>query len=157
MYLKGRLPAVDYEEFINLVDAIQLCCDHEITQAEILVVETRLKRFVEYYEQRYYQMRWERLPTCLPVFHQILHVAQGIRWAGPRYVYRQWPMERVCGMIAASAKSRVFANRNMAITMVLNEQRNHLPYIVPQISNVDTDGEFEDSDGNVLLHRLFIK
>lgn len=27
IYLKGRLPSVDYEEFINLVNAISLCCD----------------------------------------------------------------------------------------------------------------------------------
>lgn len=154
IYLKRRLPDEDYDEFINLVDAIYLCCDYEISVGDIDVVEARLKRFVQYYERRYYGRRWERLPACLPVFHQILHVAQGIRWAGPMYVYWQWPMERVCGMIAATARSRVSANRNMAITLALNERRNHLPYVIALPASNSND---EDSDGNVLLHRLFTK
>lgn len=57
-------------------------------------------------------------------------------------------------MIASSAKSRVSANRNIAVTIVVNEQRNHLPYVIPHI---DIDAEAaEDSDGNVLLHQLFV-
>lgn len=154
IYMKGQLPDEDYDELVNLIDAIHLCCDYEITTAEILAVESRLHRFVEYYERRYYNWRWERLPACLPVIHQVLHVAQGIRWAGPMYVYWQWPMERVCGMIAATAKSRVAANRNMAISMALNERRNHLPYVV---SFPAADVGFEDADGNILLHQLFAK
>lgn len=95
--MKRRLPKEDYQELINLVDALNLCCDYEITTTEILAVESRPKRFAEYYERRYYGRCWERLSACLPVFHQVLHVANGIRWAGPMYVYWQWPMERVCG------------------------------------------------------------
>lgn len=155
IYLRNRLPEQDYSEFINLVDTLQLGCDYEIIEGKITVVEERLKRFAKYYEDHYYNKRWERLPACLPVFHQILHVAQGINWAGPMFVYWQWPMEWVCGMIAASAKSRVSANRNMAISMALNEQWNHLPYVISATRRAED--EHEDSDGNVLLHRLFIK
>lgn len=144
IYLKRRLPDKDYDEFLNLVDALHLSCDYEITENEIMVVEERLRRFVTYYEARYYAKRWEKLPACLPVFHQVLHVAQGIRWAGPMYVYWQWPMERVCGMIAGSAKSRVSANRNMAISIVQNEQRNHLPYVVSCPDSGGAVDELED-------------
>ncbi|KAH0604134.1 uncharacterized protein H6S33_007165 [Morchella sextelata] len=161
IYLKDNLPEEDYSEFINIIDAVQLCYKNELTLAEINVVESRITRFIEYYERWYYGQKWERLPACLPVFHQALHVANGIRWAGPMFVYWQWPMERVCGMIAATAKSKVSANRNMAITMVLNERRNHLPYVLPKISNeddvADGSGQYEDEDGNILLHRLFTK
>lgn len=55
-------------------------------------------------------------------------------------------------MIASSAKSRVSANRNITINMALNERRNHLPYVVAAVGS-----EFEDSDGNVLLHQIFVR
>lgn len=61
IYLEGLLPDKDYDEFLNLVDTLQLCCDYEITENEIIVVEERLKRFARYYEDRYYGKRWERL------------------------------------------------------------------------------------------------
>ncbi|KAH8152606.1 uncharacterized protein LAJ45_03447 [Morchella importuna] len=159
IYLKGNLPDEDYEHYLNLIDAIQLACDNEITVIEVLAVGRRIKRFIRYYENRYYKKQWERLSACLPVFHQVLHVADGIRWAGPMFVYWQWPMERVCGMIAASAKSRVSANRNMAITMLLNERRNHLPYVIalPGIGQDGDNSEYEDQDGNILLHRFFAR
>ncbi|RPB17400.1 hypothetical protein P167DRAFT_479756, partial [Morchella conica CCBAS932] len=50
IYMKDRLPEADYLEFLNLIDAVHLCIDISITDTEILVVEQRLKRFVEYYE-----------------------------------------------------------------------------------------------------------
>ncbi|KAI5850570.1 hypothetical protein DFP73DRAFT_472778 [Morchella snyderi] len=134
IYLIDRLPKRDYDPLLNLIDAVNLCCDYEISEGDLDVIEERLKRFVVYYEQIYYRRLWERLPACLPVIHQILHVIDGIRWAGPMYVYWQWPMERVCGIIAWTAKSRVQANRNMAITMAVNERRNHLPYVILIIS-----------------------
>lgn len=156
IYMKGRLPDVDYIEFLNLIDAVRLSVDNMIAEGEIPVIEQRLRRFVHYYENRYYGRSWERLSSCLPVIHQVLHVAQAIRWLGPMYVYSQWPMERVCGMIAASAKSRVCANRNMGLTMLLNEQRNHIPYVLPQ-NIFNMAAEAEDADGALLLHRLVAK
>lgn len=81
IYLKNRLSNEDYAEFLNLIDAIHLCCDYEISVGEINVIEFRLKPFVQYCENRYYGRLWEKLPACLPVIHQILHVAHGICWA----------------------------------------------------------------------------
>lgn len=154
IYFKKHLPNEDYEELLNLIDALHLACDYILTEGEIKVIDQRLRRFYSYYERRYYDKKWERLPACLPVLHQVLHVARGIESAGPMFVYWQWPMERVCGMIAASAKSRVSANRNMAISILLNEQRNYLPYVVEKH---EADEEVEDADGNVLLNRLFTR
>ena len=28
-----------------------------------------------------------RLAACLPVFHQLIHVADGLRWIGPIYTH----------------------------------------------------------------------
>ncbi|KAI5836757.1 hypothetical protein DFP73DRAFT_488309, partial [Morchella snyderi] len=95
IYFKNRIPDEDYEELLNLIDALHLCCDYAVTEGEIAVIETRLNRFYSYYERRYYGAKWERLSACLPVFHQILHVSGSISSAGPMFVYWQWPMERI--------------------------------------------------------------
>ncbi|RPB09159.1 hypothetical protein P167DRAFT_470209, partial [Morchella conica CCBAS932] len=50
IYLKGNLPDEDYEHYLNLIDAIQLACDNEITVIEVLAVGRRIKRFIRYYE-----------------------------------------------------------------------------------------------------------
>lgn len=100
VYLKGLLPDEDYEEFISLVEAIQLSCDYTLKKEDFSEMDARIERFSRYYESRYYRMEWGRLKACLPVFHQILHVPQALRWAGPMYVYSQWAMERFCGILA---------------------------------------------------------
>lgn len=43
----------------------------------------------------------------------------------------------------------------MAITMALNERRNHLHYVIA-LPELPLENGYEDSDGNVLLHKLFI-
>ncbi|KAL0632773.1 hypothetical protein Q9L58_008323 [Maublancomyces gigas] len=45
----------------------------------------------------------------------------------------------------------------MAISIVQNEQRKHLPYVVSRPDSGGAVDDLEDSDGNVLLHRPFIK
>lgn len=42
----------------------------------------RLLRFGRYYEDRLYEQKWERLAACLPVIHQIRHLADTMRWDG---------------------------------------------------------------------------
>jgi len=120
--------------------------------------------------------KWQihRLPACLPVMHQLLHVADGLMWLGPMHVYSQWGMERMCGMITRTAKSRVAANRNMEITLLLTEQKHMLGYV---LNNVDwpmherhqpqtgdpgnsepetTQSPYiEDADGNLSLAKAF--
>lgn len=144
IYMYHWVPEEDYQEMINLVDGLNFCFDYEITTAQILVVESRLKRFIQYYARQYYGKCWERLSTCLHVFHQVLHVADSIRWAGSMYLYCQWPMERVSRMIASLVKSRVFTNRNITITLVLNEQCNNLLYVIASVVAASTGSEFED-------------
>lgn len=110
----------------------ELATDETTTDEIIARVEAGLIQFNQYYEKRYYAQKWEKLSACLPVFHQLLHVADGMRWIGPMHVYSQWTMERVCGMITRTAKSRVAANRNMELTLLLTEQKFSLSYVLDE-------------------------
>lgn len=154
VYLKDILPDEDYDEFISLVEGIQLSCDYILTKQDLTEMEERMLRFSIYYEKRYYRLEWERLKACLPVFHQILHVPQAMRWAGPMYVYSQWAMERFCGTLAGMAKSRVATNRNLSIGLTLLEQKSTLVYV---IDHGVPESEDEDEDGNIRLAKFLTK
>jgi hypothetical protein len=56
VYLKDLLPEQDYEEFISLIEEIQLCCDYSLTHEQIENVKAWMKRFSKSYVDRYYKM-----------------------------------------------------------------------------------------------------
>jgi hypothetical protein len=125
----NRLPNEDYEAFIDFLETIRICVQPCIGNAYIRRVRLGMKSFLEYYEQRYYALQFDRLPACLPVFHQLAHVAGYLDIVGPRLVYSQWVMERMCGLMVRNAQNRYTANRNMEINLLLQEQRNIVPYL----------------------------
>ncbi|KAH0603579.1 uncharacterized protein H6S33_007901 [Morchella sextelata] len=153
VYLKGLLPEEDYIEFISLIETIQITCDHSISTEDLEESQRNIQRFSEYYERRYYRMQWTRLKTCLPVFHQIIHVPQALKWAGPMFSYSQWAMERFCGTLAKTAKSRVSTNQNIANTITMLEQKNALVYVIDH-ENIAMQSSDEDSDGNIRLSKF---
>lgn len=57
------------------------------------------------------------------------------------HLYAQWAMERVCGMMTRTAKSRICANRNMEITLLLTEQKYVLTYV---LANEDWNGALDE-------------
>ena len=142
IYLKDRLPDVDYQAFCDLTRTIELATETTITDADIENIKTRFAAFNKYYEDRFYARKWDTLQACLPVIHQLLHVHDGLRWIGPMHVYAQWAMERMCGSMTRTAKSRVSANRNMEITLLLTEQKYALSY---RLALEDWNGSLEDA------------
>jgi len=162
---------------MDLMVAIRRCTDDTVTLTTVSLVRTKLASFLRYYEERYYRMEYDRLPVCLPVFHQVAHVADYLDIIGPMWVYSQWVMERLCGMIVQYAQNRFCANRNMEINLLLQEQRNLIPYFQFRVrktpannedlidrSEVDPDErdpddpaiQDEDEDGNVHLYEFFM-
>jgi hypothetical protein len=135
IFLKTLLPQEDYNGYLLLVDAILLLEKHDLAMAEIERAKNLLSQFSQYYERRFYQQQWERLRACLPTFHQLLHMHEFLKAIGPAYIYWQWPMERLCGMITQTAKSRSAANQNMANVMIQDEQMNYLSYVLPTDPN----------------------
>jgi hypothetical protein len=56
----------------------------------------------------YYQHSPERLSTCPVTIHALLHIADYIKAVGPVWVSWAFPMERFCGLLQPSIKSRRF-------------------------------------------------
>jgi hypothetical protein len=160
IYLQDVLPREHYEQFCALTQAMNDATENIITDPEIDAVEDALCKFLGYYERTFYNMEWAQLPACLPVFHQLAHVADALRWIGPMPIYAQWGMERMCGILTSSAKSRVDANRNMELTLQKIEQKHMLGFVVHPDDWIPTGtaipaNTVEDTDGNLLLSRVF--
>lgn len=80
--LKGRLAEPYYSEWINLVEAISLATDYSIPRGELGTLQAKFNRFVRHYEEQYYRHDVSRIAACKPVFHALLHVAEGVAWLG---------------------------------------------------------------------------
>jgi len=93
IYLKDTLPEIDYQAYMDLLKAIRRALDDSITPQMISLVRLELAKFLDFYEHQYYQLKYHHLPACLPVFHQIAHVADFLKIIGPMWIYSQWVME----------------------------------------------------------------
>lgn len=149
IYLKGTLPEPFYTEYSKLIEGITQCAALELNNRHIDQIQNTMANFIEHYEEHYYQFKWSRLSAMRSTIHMLSHVADGIKWAGPMYVYSQWTMERFCGTSGRMAKSKVQANRNMSLTLLKQEIRNHIPYVI-RWDRVDpqsyTNGSSNDTD-----------
>lgn len=71
------------------------------------------------------------------------------------HVYAQWAMERLCGMITRTAKSRVKANRNMENNMLLMEAKHCLSYVTNSADFRAYESDDENRSGTLMLTRIF--
>jgi hypothetical protein len=55
----------------------------------------------------YYQYDSERLSTCVLTIHGLLHLCDNIRFCGPVWATWTFWMERYCGYLQASLKSKI--------------------------------------------------
>ena len=71
----------------------------ENNPAFTLQVRDLLADFFIDYEHIVYKYKYDRLPALKPSIHQLLHIADSLKWAGPLRGYWQFPIERQCGII----------------------------------------------------------
>ncbi|KAG8870580.1 hypothetical protein FRB98_001528 [Tulasnella sp. 332] len=97
-----------YKHFISLVQIINLCLEYELTDEMIQQIKDQCIKWVEDFERIYLQYSEEHLPVCTLPIHALLHIAQDIRNMGPMWTYWAFPMERFCGSLLPSIKSRKY-------------------------------------------------
>lgn len=61
----------------------------------------------------YYQYKWAKMGSCLPVFHLLIHFGDNLKWLGPVHAYWQYPMERLCGLFVPFARSKKMAYESL--------------------------------------------
>ncbi|PPR05894.1 hypothetical protein CVT24_006642, partial [Panaeolus cyanescens] len=105
--LRDRFPDNQYYiHFMQLVSLLKLCLDLEYTEEEIDLLEAGFVEWVEEYERLYYQHDYDRLSACPLTIHALLHIAWGIRTAGPVGAYWAFLMERHCNALLPAVRSK---------------------------------------------------
>ncbi|PPQ78936.1 hypothetical protein CVT24_012460 [Panaeolus cyanescens] len=97
-----------YDHFMDLVRLLHLCLDYEITKDEVALIESGFQEWVTKYERYYYFHDKARLSACPLTIHALLHIADGIRNAGPPSCYWAFVMERHCNALLPSIRNRRF-------------------------------------------------
>lgn len=150
-----RLDRHHYEKYVNFVLMCHLMIQYKLTLEELEELYFRVLRFSTYYEESMYRYDYERLGACRPILHQLRHGAEAIRWAGPMFVYWQFPMERFCGMVKFQIKSRTSANVNIANVQRMVEQTNLLPFVLDNVKPFSgSKKSCYDENGCLLLEKL---
>lgn len=109
-----------------------------------------------YYEKTFYQYDADRVVACLPSIHQLRHIHEAILMCGPTYVYAQWCMERVNGMITSCIKSKTKPDENIATIIELDIHCSLLPYVIGGLDSITAKRDsFCGKDGRLLLHKVF--
>src|SRR5437667_10462312 len=69
--------------------------------------------FLNYYYQKVYQRKCDRLIVCTYTIHALCHVSQCMRWWGPLSIIWQFACEHYCGLVKNRCKSRVYSAANI--------------------------------------------
>ena len=89
----------------------------------------------------YYKHDPNRLSACPLTIHALLHIAWGIRVAGPVWTYWAYPMERHCNTLLQSIRSRrhPYASISSFVTAKSQLDQIKLLYDLHEILCLDPD------------------
>lgn len=102
-----------YDHMCALVSIMKATLQFEITRTELVQLREDITDWVELYEEYYYQYDSSRLSTCLLVVHGLLHLVDDILHAGPIWATWTFFMERFCGSLKHSLRSRTHPWANL--------------------------------------------
>ena len=89
----------------------------------------------------YYENNPAWLSTCPLTIHALLHIAWGIKVAGPFWTYWAYPMERHCNVLLQAIKSRrrPFASINPFVIATAQLDQIQLSYDLYEVLRLDPD------------------
>ncbi|KAF7773523.1 hypothetical protein Agabi119p4_5690 [Agaricus bisporus var. burnettii] len=125
--LRGRFCQPKYyQHFMKLVGLLKMCLEFEISGEMLDVIDQGFQAWVEDYEKFYYAHHLNRLSACPLTVHALLHIAWGIRVAGPVWAYWAFPMERHCNSLLPSIRSRRHPYASISAFVVAMVQLNQI-------------------------------
>ncbi|KAI0364415.1 hypothetical protein BV20DRAFT_956208 [Pilatotrama ljubarskyi] len=112
--LRGRFEHEKYyDHMCDLISIMKTTLQFEITRQALETLREQIVRWVEQYEEYYYQYDSSRLSTCLLVVHGLLHLVDDILYAGPCWATWTFFMERFCGSLKRALRSRTHPWANL--------------------------------------------
>ncbi|EKM82893.1 hypothetical protein AGABI1DRAFT_89560 [Agaricus bisporus var. burnettii JB137-S8] len=129
--LRGRFQRpIYYKHFLRLVQLLKMCLELEIISEVLDQIDEGFQAWVEDYERLYYGHQPDRLSSCPLTIHALLHIAWGIRVAGPVWAYWAFPMERHCNTLLniISSRRHPYASISAFVTAVAQLDQIRLKY-----------------------------
>ncbi|TEB21776.1 hypothetical protein FA13DRAFT_1757476 [Coprinellus micaceus] len=118
--------AAFYSHFIDLVELINICLQFDMKRSDIQIVREGFEKWVANYERLYFQYDLDRLSACPLTVHALLHIADGIEAMGPVWAYWAFALERFCGKLGRTIKSRRSPWKNLDNRLLLAVQMTHV-------------------------------
>ena len=85
----------------------------EITSSDINNTETAFATFLNYYYQKVYQRKHDRLIACTYTIHALCHVSQCMKWWEPLSIIWQFACEHYYRLVKNHCKSWVYSTANI--------------------------------------------
>lgn len=152
-FFRTILPKKYWKNFCKLVRGARILIQRRITGEQVREAHSFLIRFVEEYENLYYQRRPERLHFCRPSLHTLLHTAPEITRVGPGTYSSQYTMERAIGDFGRDIRQPSNPYANLCQIALRRSQINALKTICPELdpdAGLHTIGD-DIGDGYFLL------
>jgi hypothetical protein len=86
------------------------------------------------YIRTFYKHDYNRLAACLSVFHDIIHFPDVIEKLGPMWVYTQFPMERLIGVLGPLVRSGRHPYQNLVNEIESHQYLSALRFIFPKFN-----------------------
>jgi hypothetical protein len=133
---QGILPEMYWRNYCKLVRGVRLVHQRSVTKEQLIEAHTLLVKFVQEFEELYYQRKASRLHFCRQSIHALLHLVPEVIRLGPGAYYSQWTMERTIGNLGEEIKqpSQPFSNlseRGLRCCQV-NALKSMLPHLEPE-------------------------
>ncbi|KAF9040964.1 hypothetical protein BJ165DRAFT_1493585 [Panaeolus papilionaceus] len=146
--LRGRFPHKKfYDHFIVLVNLLKLCLAYEITDEMLDEIEKGFQKWVQQYEELYYENDPDCLSACPLTVHALLHIADSIRENGPVWVSWAFPMERHCGILLRAIRSQrhLYVSLSAFVAAKAQLKQIRLKYNLTEVSLIFTDPMYQFS------------
>ena len=162
MYLFGLGPGMFYnilpekywKNYCKLVFGIRIVHQHEIETYGLRSAHHALIRFVQEFEEIYYQRRTDRLHFIRPAIHGVLHLAPEVPRVGPGLCASQWTMERTIGNLTEEIRQPSNPYANLSQRGLRRCQVNALQAIYPELELIKDSlprGAKDIGNGYILL------
>ncbi|KAJ7062570.1 hypothetical protein C8F01DRAFT_1209920 [Mycena amicta] len=132
--LHSILPPKYWEHFCIGIRIIRIFHQRRIPVEQLVEAHQLALKYVEDFEDLYYDRMPERLHFVRQSVHRMIHLAREVVRLGPQTYYSQWTMERTIGNLGEEIKQPSNPYANLSERALLRAQVNALYAMCPQLN-----------------------
>lgn len=133
----GVLPDAYWHNFCQLVRAVRILHQHQITREQLRDAQVNIVQFIKGFEALYCQRKAARLHFFRPCMHLLAHLPREVHRVGPLAGTAQWTMERTIGNLVEELRQPSNPYANLSQRAVRRSQVNALYMLFPDLAKPD--------------------